>query len=194
MDLLGSIACLRACTEADDAFVYDVFSTTWESEVAALPNQNLAQHVLRIQHIAQERRFASQYPDLQRYIVVQDGEPAGRLYVHESASLLEVVDLTLMPRFRDHGIGTGIFHQLFEHATREGQTIALRVERRNERATMLYSQLGFDLVSVDDLDNYFEWTPAGVKEERVDLAVKEDRVPLAVKEDASARAGDPSRS
>jgi len=194
MDLLGSIACLRACTEADDAFVYDVFSTTWESEVAALPNQNLAQHVLRIQHIAQERRFASQYPDLQRYIVVQDGEPAGRLYVHESASLLEVVDLTLMPRFRDHGIGTGIFHQLFEHATREGQTIALRVERRNERATMLYSQLGFDLVSVDDLDNYFEWTPAGVKEERVDLAVKEDRVPLAVKEDASARAGDTSRS
>jgi len=194
MDLLGSIACLRACTEADDAFVYDVFSTTWESEVAALPNQNLAQHVLRIQHIAQERRFASQYPDLQRYIVVQDGEPAGRLYVHESESLLEVVDLTLMPRFRDHGIGTGIFHQLFEHATREGQTIALRVERRNERATMLYSQLGFDLVSVDDLDNYFEWTPAGVKEERVDLAVKEDRVPLAVKEDASARAGDTSRS
>lgn len=194
MDLLGSIACLRACTEADDAFVYDVFSTTWESEVAALPNQNLAQHVLRIQHIAQERRFASQYPALQRYIVVQDGEPAGRLYVHESASLLEVVDLTLMPRFRDHGIGTGIFHQLFEHATSEGQTIALRVERRNERATMLYSQLGFDLVSVDDLDNYFEWTPAGVKEDRVDLAVKEDRVPLAVKEDASARAGDTSRS
>ncbi|HET9761850.1 MAG TPA: GNAT family N-acetyltransferase [Nocardioidaceae bacterium] len=174
--------------------MYDVFSTTWESEVAALPNQNLAQHVLRIQHIAQERRFASQYPDLQRYIVVQDGEPAGRLYVHESASLLEVVDLTLMPRFRDHGIGTGIFHQLFEHATRERQAIALRVERRNERATMLYSQLGFDLVSVDDLDNYFEWTPAGVKEDRVDLAVKEDRVPLAVKEDASARAGDTSRS
>ena len=185
MDLLGSIASLRACTEADDAFVYDVFSTTWESEVAALPNQNLAQHVLRIQHIAQERRFASQYPGLQRYVVVQDGEPAGRLYVHESESLLDVVDLTLMPRFRDQGIGTRIFHQLFEHATREGQTIALRVERRNERATMLYSHLGFDLVSVDDLDNYFEWTPA---------SVKEDRVPLSVKEDASAHAGETSRS
>jgi len=194
MDLLGSIACLRACTEADDAFVYDVFSTTWESEVAALPNQNLAQHVLRIQHIAQERRFASHYPDLQRYIVVQDGEPAGRLYVHEAESLLEVVDLTLMPRFRDHGIGTRIFHDLFEYATREAQTVALRVERRNERATMLYSQLGFDLVSVDDLDNYFEWTPAtAVKEDGVDLAVKEDRVPLAVKKDASACTGDTSR-
>ena len=195
MELLGSISCLRACTEADDAFVYDVFSTTWESEVAALPNQNLAQHVLRIQHIAQERRFASRYPGLQRYIVVRDGLSAGRLYVHESDSLLEVVDLTLMPSFRDHGIGTRIFHELFEHATREGQTISLRVERRNERATMLYSQLGFDLVSVDDLDNHFEWAPAtAVKEDGVDLAVKEDRIPLAVKEDASARVGDHSRS
>src|SRR4029079_16547239 len=85
MALLGDVAYLRSCTEADDACVYDVFCTTWESEVAALPNQNLAQHVLRIQHIAQERRFASQYPDLQRYIVVQDGEPAGRPYSHETA-------------------------------------------------------------------------------------------------------------
>jgi len=195
MELLGSISCLRACTEADDAFVYDVFSTTWESEVAALPNQNLAQHVLRIQHIAQERRFASRYPDLQRYVVVQDGEPAGRLYIHESDSLLEVVDLTLMPRFRDHGVGTRIFHELFAYATREEQTVVLRVERRNERATLLYSQLGFDLVTVDDLDNYFEWAPATLqKEDRVPLAVKEDRVPVAVKEDASARVGDHSRS
>ena len=77
MEPLGSIAYLRACTEADDAFVYDVFSTTWESEVAALPNQNLAQHVLRIQHIAQERRFASRYPGHQRYIVL-GGRPARR--------------------------------------------------------------------------------------------------------------------
>ena len=195
MRTLGGLRYLRPCTEADNAFVYDVFSTTWEHEVAALPNQNLAQHVLRIQHIAQERRFASRYPGLQRYIVVRDGQSAGRLYVHESDSLLEVVDLTLMPSFRDHGIGTRIFHELFEHATREGQTISLRVERRNERATMLYSQLGFDLVSVDDLDNHFEWAPAtAVKEDGVDLAVKEDRIPLAVKEDASARVGDHSRS
>ena len=96
---------------------------------------------------------------------------------------------------RDHGIGTRIFHDLFEHATREAQTISLRVERRNERATMLYSHLGFDLVSVDDLDNHFEWAPAtAVKEDRVPVAVKEDRVPVAVKEDASARTGDHSRS
>ena len=89
MTPLGSLTYLRPCAASDDAFLYAVFSTTWESEVAALPNQNLAQHVLRIQHIAQERRFASRYPDHERYVVLVDGQPAGRLYVHQD-------DLTLM--------------------------------------------------------------------------------------------------
>jgi ribosomal protein S18 acetylase RimI-like enzyme len=163
MESLGSISYLRACTEADDAFVYDVFCTTWASEVAALPNQNLAQHVLRIQHIAQERRFAGRYPRHDRFIVVEDGEPAGRLYVHEGESVIQVIDLTLMPRFRDRGIGTRIFHDLLEHAEEVGKSVSLRVERRNERATMLYTALGFKLVGVDDVDNYFEWT-ASTKE------------------------------
>jgi GNAT superfamily N-acetyltransferase len=194
MDLLGSIACLRACTEADDAFVYDVFSTTWESEVAALPNQNLAQHVLRIQHIAQERRFAARYPEYQRYIVLHDGEPAGRLYVHETDSTMHVVDLTLMPEFRDQGIGTRLFHDLFRHAEAAGQSITLQVERRNERATMLYTALGFDLVTVDDLDNYFEWVPdtAATKEDHAAFT-KEDATAVT-KESAAGLVHDQSRA
>jgi hypothetical protein len=75
---LGSLACLRPCVQEDEAFLYDVFCTTWENQVAALPNPNLAQHVLRIQHIAQERRFASRYPGHHRYVVLDDGEPVRR--------------------------------------------------------------------------------------------------------------------
>jgi GNAT superfamily N-acetyltransferase len=194
MSSLGNVAYLRPCTEADDAFVYDVFCTTWESEVAALPNQNLAQHVLRIQHIAQERRFAARYPEYQRYIVLHDGEPAGRLYVHETDSTMHVVDLTLMPASRDQGIGTRLFHDLFRHAEAAGQSITLQVERRNERATMLYTALGFDLVTVDDLDNYFEWVPdtAATKEDRAAFT-KEDATAVT-KESATGLVHDQSRA
>ena len=162
MTPLGRLAYLRPAAASDDAFLYAVFSTTWESEVAALPNQNLAQHVLRIQHIAQERRLASRYPGHERYVVLVDGQPAGRLYVHPNDLTLHVVDLTLMPEHRSRGLGSQIFRDLFEEATREGQTVTLRVGRRNRRATDLYTRLGFTLVMVDDLDNYFEWTPAEV--------------------------------
>lgn len=161
---LGRGTYLRPCEPSDDAFLYDVFCTTWESEVAALPNQNLAQHILRIQHIAQERRFASRYPGHQRLIVMSGGLRAGRLYLFESLSSLQVVDLTLMPQFRSRGIGTRILHHLMSEATRDGSTIAAGVPRTNKGATKLYAALGFQLVSVDDLDNGFEWAPASVTE------------------------------
>jgi ribosomal protein S18 acetylase RimI-like enzyme len=166
---LGSLACLRPCVQEDEAFLYDVFCTTWENQVAALPNPNLAQHVLRIQHIAQERRFASRYPGHHRYMVLDDGEPVGRLYVHEGTSMLHVIDLTLLPRFRSRGIGTRLARELFAHAAEHGLSIKVRVPRRNLRASGLYSSLGFRLVHIDDLDNYFEWTPPADAEARLGL-------------------------
>ena len=62
----------------------------------SLPNPGLAQLVLRIQHIAQERRVAGRYPGHDRFVVVEDGERVGRLYVHQGASTLHVLDLTLL--------------------------------------------------------------------------------------------------
>jgi ribosomal protein S18 acetylase RimI-like enzyme len=164
----GRLAYLRPCGRADDAFLYDVFCTTWASEVAALPNPNLAPHVLRIQHIAQERRFTNCYPGHQRFVVVHDGEPAGRLYLHERGARMHVVDLTLLPRFRARGLGTQLTRDLFVQATEHGKTVTVRLARRNTRACDLYSSLGFRLVRTDDLDNYFEWTPPAL-DEQVDL-------------------------
>jgi len=176
MGALEAYGYLRSCTDTDDAFVYDVFATTWESQVAALPNPNLAQHVLRIQHIAQERRFAARFPGQERYIIVEHGEPAGRLYVQDTGSVLHVVDLTLLPRFRSRGIGSRVVRDLCAYADLHQRTVSLRVGRPNDQATGLYASHGFNLVAVDDLDNYFEWVPPSVKE----AAVKEG--PSAVKE------------
>ena len=52
---LGRLSCLRPSEPADDAFLYEVFATTWESEVAALPNQHLARHGQFLERIAAER-------------------------------------------------------------------------------------------------------------------------------------------
>jgi GNAT superfamily N-acetyltransferase len=162
MTALGRLTYLRPCVASDESFVYDVFATTWQSEVAALPNQNLARHVLRIQHIAQERRFAARYPDHERFIVLaEDGGPAGRLYVYDDGARLHVVDLTLMPRYRSQGLGTRIFRDLLGAAAVDGRSVTSRVSRKNRRATDLFSRLGFRLVAVDDLDNHFEWSPPG---------------------------------
>jgi ribosomal protein S18 acetylase RimI-like enzyme len=158
---IGRWSYLRACTPADDAFLYDVFATTWESEVAALPNQNLARHVLRIQHIAQERRFGKRFAGYQRFVVVDDaGRPAGRLYVCDTVSTMHLVDLTLLPQFQGRGIGTRILRDLMAEVSRTGQRLDLRVGRTNERAVELYARLGLELVDSDHVDHTFSWDPA----------------------------------
>jgi GNAT superfamily N-acetyltransferase len=159
MTSMGRQSYLRPARASDDAFLYDVFCTTWADEVAALPNQNLAQHVLRIQHIAQERRFAQKYPGHQRYVVVEDGEPAGRLYLHHDETTTHVVDVTLLPRYRSHGLGTRVFADLLAQCADQGRTMSLRVSRRNRRAVELCNRLGLTLTAVDDLENHFQWAP-----------------------------------
>jgi ribosomal protein S18 acetylase RimI-like enzyme len=143
---LAGLARLRRCDASDDAFLYDVFVTTWQSEVAALPNQNLAQHVLRIQHIAQERRFASGFPGHERYVVLEDEVPAGRLYVDQSGRDIKLLDLTLLPRFRGRGLGSRVVRDLLTEAGREDRKVTLRAPRRTSRATDFYTRLGFRLV------------------------------------------------
>ncbi len=163
---LGSRAYLKAVVATDDAFVYDVFCTTWESEVAALPNPNLARHVLRIQHIAQERRFAARYPHHERFVVLDDGRPVGRLYAVVADDTLHLIDLTLMPEHRSHGLGTAIIRDLLAHAREEGLTLALQVPRQNRRATDLVASLGFALSEVDDLDLHFVSSPTSTRRPR----------------------------
>jgi GNAT superfamily N-acetyltransferase len=128
--------------------------------VAALPNQNLARHVLRIQHIAQERRFDTRYPGHRRFVVSHEGEQVGRFYLFGSGSLLHVVDLTLLPRFQSLGIGSRLLADLIREASRHDQRVSMRVGRDNDRSLELCASLGLQLLSSDDLDHYFEWVPA----------------------------------
>ena len=57
-------------------------------------------------------------------------------------------------------------HELFDLAREEGRTLALRVGRRDRRVTDFYTAVGMRLVGVDDLDNFFEWSPAPVESAR----------------------------
>lgn len=150
---------LRAARRADEPFLYDVFCTVWEQEVAAMPDPRLVRHFLRIQHTAQETRLQARFPGHERYVVTHKGEDAGRLYLHRTPSMLHAIDLTLLPRFRSLGIGTRLMQDLLDEARDHAQPVSLRVPRRNERASRLFAGLGFRLVTMDDLDHYFEWDP-----------------------------------
>jgi ribosomal protein S18 acetylase RimI-like enzyme len=151
--------CLRPATADDESFLYAVFCTTWEHEVSAMPNPSLVQHYLRIQYTAQPRRFAQRFPGHERWVVTYAGQPAGRFFMHRSPSILHVVEITLLPEYRSRGIGSSLLRGVMDEAAAAGQSVSLRVARRNVRAANLYNAVGFRLVTMDDQDSYFEWTP-----------------------------------
>lgn len=174
MVALRGLPYLRPCDPSDDDFLYEVFATTWESEVAALPNQNLARHVLRIQHTAQERRFAHRYPGHRRVLVTHEGERAGRLYLFGTDLEVQVLDLTLLPRFHATGLEELVVRALMAEAARDGRPLTIQVDRADERAATLYTSMGFDLVSLDDTHLVLRWTSsvaAGAVDDRGDARV-----------------------
>ena len=159
MDDLGWGNCTRRATPQDEAFLFDVFCSTWQKEVAAMPNPDLVQHFLRIQYTAHNTKLWVRFPDHERWIVLHEDKRAGRFFLHRSPSMLHIVEITLLPEFRSAGIGTRILRDVMAEAVRNGQSVSLRVPRRNIRAANLYNALGFSLVTMDDQDSYFEWTP-----------------------------------
>lgn len=156
---VGTRAWLRPACAEDEGILFDVFSSTWQHAVATMPDPAIRRHFLRIQHISQESRFATRYPDLERYVVVAGDESVGRLYLQWSDDTLQIVDVTLLPSHRNRGLGTGITTELMQQAAARGCRVALRVDRAEPRLVRLYSRTGFRLVSADHFDAHLEWDP-----------------------------------
>ena len=79
-DLVASSGNVRLAEERDEAFLYGVFCSSWEREVATMPDPRIVHHVLRIQYTTQESRFRTRFSQLSRYILRdEEGRDAGRL-------------------------------------------------------------------------------------------------------------------
>ncbi|QNN53145.1 GNAT family N-acetyltransferase [Nocardioides mesophilus] len=157
--MLGRFANVRPALDEDDTFLFEVFCTLWERETALMPNPQLVQHFLRIQYITAERRFQVRYPQLERFVVLSDGEAAGRIYLHRTPAMLQIVELTLLPAYRSRGLATALIRDVMAKAHQTGQLVSIRAERRSELAAAICERLGFRMVVVDDQDRFFEWSP-----------------------------------
>lgn len=157
---VGTRAWLRPACAEDEGVLFDVFSSTWQHAVATMPDPAIRRHFLRIQYTSQEGRFASRYPALERYVVVADAEPVGRLYLQWTDDTLHIVDVALLPPYRHQGLGTRLTTELMEQAAARGCRVALRVDRAEPGIARLYTRTGFRIVSADHFDAHLEWDPA----------------------------------
>ncbi|WP_374706730.1 GNAT family N-acetyltransferase [Paenibacillus sp. J2TS4] len=76
--------------------------------------------------------------------------------LHESPQEIRLIDLSLLPEYRNVGIGTAFLKNLQETASAYGKPIRLHVIRSNP-AVSLYKRLGFHMLGSNGLYAAMEW-------------------------------------
>jgi len=151
---------LRPVGEADAGFLYELYASTRADELAPLGWDEIQRTAfLKMQFAAQARAYRQQFPDAAFDVILVDGQPAGRLYVDRQPTRIRVVDIALLPEFRNAGIGTALLRGLQDDVATYDGRIDLHVERSN-RALGLYRRLGFQVVADGDVYLQLEWQPS----------------------------------
>jgi ribosomal protein S18 acetylase RimI-like enzyme len=142
-------------------FLLRVYRSTREEELAMVVDWTAEQKdaFVRMQFNAQHSWYQEHYVGAEFQVILVDGEPAGRLYVHRRNAEIRLVDITLLPEFRQGGVGTSILRELLAEGEAAGKPVTIHVEIYNP-ALRLYQRLGFR--PIEDRGPYLllEWRPA----------------------------------
>jgi GNAT superfamily N-acetyltransferase len=142
-------------------FLLRVYHSTREEELAMVVDwtAEMKNAFVRQQFDAQHAWYQEHYQGATFDIILVDGIPAGRLYIHRRSKEIRLVDITLLPEFRKGGLGTSILHDLLAEGEAAGKPVTIHVEIYNP-ATRLYERLGFRPVEERGPYRLMEWSPS----------------------------------
>ena len=101
--------------------------------------------------------YTDQYPAAQTWLIVtQQGNALGQYILSETAQVLRIVDLAILPQYRSRGVATQVLQQLQQQAAAAGLSLALRVAKESP-ALRLHTRLGFVVTGEDALSYQMIW-------------------------------------
>jgi ribosomal protein S18 acetylase RimI-like enzyme len=143
LELGGEEISLRLQTEADEPFLKELYASVRWPELATTGWPDGLKHAfLEQQRALQTQHYVGHYANLWRGITLCAGSLAGRMYLWQNGDDIRIVDLALLPQYRNQGIGTRLLRAVIAEARRTGTRVSLHVDEVN-RARLLYQKLGF---------------------------------------------------
>jgi ribosomal protein S18 acetylase RimI-like enzyme len=151
---------LRPVTPEDMDFLYEVYASTRQEEMALVADWSEAQKTafLQMQFNAQSTDYSKNYPEAQFQIILRDGAPIGRLYVDWRTKEIHILDISLLPEYRNQGIGSGLLKEILNEGVQAGRRVTIHVEMFNP-ALRLYARLGFHRIADQGVYYLMEWSP-----------------------------------
>jgi ribosomal protein S18 acetylase RimI-like enzyme len=135
---------LRMSTPADRHLLRRIYESTRTAEfLAAGFDAETIQSLLAKQFAMQDEYYHRHYPKARFDLILAGETGIGRLYHDWSGDEARVIDIALLPDYRDKGIGTRIMKTIVAEAARRSMTLSLYVEIDNP-VSALYRRLGFE--------------------------------------------------
>jgi ribosomal protein S18 acetylase RimI-like enzyme len=151
---------LRPIREEDTPFLYRLYASTRVEELAPLDWDDARKEgFLQMQFEAQHRDYRARFLEARFDIVEQAGEAIGRLYVDERPEEIRIIDIALLPEYRNAGLGSRLLGELLDRARAYRKPVRIHVEKLNP-ARRLYERLGFVAVSDVGVYELMEWSPS----------------------------------
>lgn len=154
---------LRPIEPGDEMLLLRVYASTREAEMALTDwtDEQKAAFV-QMQFVAQHSHYQEYYPNAAFLVILGDEQPVGRLYVDRWPDQTRVVDIAVLPEYRNLGIGTVLLKALMAEAAEAGKPLTIHVEQYNP-ALRLYERLGFTRIAERGIYYLMEWRPEGVE-------------------------------
>jgi ribosomal protein S18 acetylase RimI-like enzyme len=150
----------RPLVPSDRALLFELYASTRAKELTAW-HWSVAQQTtfLEMQFAAQQQAYQAAFPDREQQLVRLDDVPIGIIQIARQPTVIHLVDLALLPDYRNQGIGTALLQQLCATAARHQRSVQLHVLCSN-RAMQLYQRLGFVAIGEPDVYCWMEWGAA----------------------------------
>jgi ribosomal protein S18 acetylase RimI-like enzyme len=156
--LAGEVG-LRPAVAVDEPFLYQVYASTREEELALVGwDDDQKGAFLQMQFRAQSFSYRQQFSGSGYEVILKGDQPVGRLFVHRGAGEIRVVDIGLLPEHRNQGIGGALLQAVLHEADETWRPVRLHVGTFN-RAVKLYERLGFVPIRTDGIYVEMEWSP-----------------------------------
>lgn len=134
---------LRPITDDDREFLYRLYVSTRaaEKELVGWTNEQWDEF-LRMQFNLQHTQYMRNYEQPSFDVIMLGDTPVGRLYVNRVPVEIRIIDISLLPEYRNRGIGAGLMRNILREGNDSNIPVTLHVEKNNP-ALGLYQRLGF---------------------------------------------------
>lgn len=148
---------LRPVSPDDEPFLLEVYASIRADELALVPwTDEQKQVFLLMQLKAQHEHYRSVYPGAAFQLILWGGMSVGRLYVARGEDEIRILDITLLPQYRNRGIGSALIEQLIAEAVAPGKAVSIHVESFNP-SLRLFQRLGFSKREENGINFLMEW-------------------------------------